>query len=80
MRTLFYAKHSRPLKRLYIIRKAGAVRTREPKKDNSYISRVEYRQERQLYGSENHRRNCALAAAGIRHSHSIVPGGFEVTS
>lgn len=37
-------------------------------------------QERQLGDGENHRRNYAIAAVCIRHSHSIVPGGFDVTS
>jgi hypothetical protein len=41
---------------------------------------VEGGQERQLGDSENHRRNYAIAAVCIRHSHSIVPGGLLVTS
>ncbi|SDK52884.1 hypothetical protein SAMN05428953_116111 [Mesorhizobium muleiense] len=38
------------------------------------------REERQLSGGENHRRNYAIAAVFILHSHSIVPGGLLVTS
>lgn len=30
------------------------------------------------HGGEDHRRNYAIAAVCIRHSHSIVPGGFDV--
>lgn len=37
-------------------------------------------QERQSGDGEIHRRNYAIAAVSIRHSHSIVPGGFDVTS
>ncbi len=36
--------------------------------------------ERRSNGGENSRRNYAIAPVCIRHSHSIVPGGFEVTS
>lgn len=36
-------------------------------------------QERQLSKGENHRQNYAIAAISP-HSHSIVPGGFDVTS
>jgi hypothetical protein len=41
---------------------------------------VEGGQERQLGEGEIHRRNYAIAAVCIRHSHSIVPGGLLVTS
>ena len=36
--------------------------------------------ERQQHGSANRRRNYAIAAVCTPHSHSIVPGGFEVMS
>lgn len=48
--------------------------------ENASSMRVKYGRERQLSGIENRRRNYAIVAVCIRHSHSIVPGGFEVTS
>lgn len=42
--------------------------------------RVKDGRERQSSEGENHRRNYAIAAVCIRHSHSIVPGGLLVTS
>jgi hypothetical protein len=34
----------------------------------------------QRHSSENRRRNHSITAIRIPHSHSIVPGGFDVTS
>lgn len=41
---------------------------------------VKDKREGQLSYGEIYRRNYAIAAVCIRHSHSIVPGGLDVTS
>lgn len=45
--------------------------------ENASSMRVKYGRERQLSGIENRRRNYAIVAVCIRHSHSIINSHYN---
>lgn len=65
--------------RLVVTKPARRTPDRESRIE-SWANSIEVKdgRERQLNDGENHRRKYAITAVCIPHSHSIVPGGFDV--